>query len=110
MGFVFSNELWLSSRSCRSIAVRAKNSPPDCFLNALTVLQEIITVISKITALTFCGCCFFAVLFTFGENYGIIQLIDKLEFVRIESMIVLITGASHTGKTALAQKLLEKYK
>jgi uridine kinase len=27
-----------------------------------------------------------------------------------EIMIVLITGASHTGKTALAQKLLEKYK
>ena len=25
-------------------------------------------------------------------------------------MIVLITGASHTGKTALAQKLMEKYK
>ena len=25
-------------------------------------------------------------------------------------MIVLITGASHTGKTALAKKLLEKYK
>ena len=25
-------------------------------------------------------------------------------------MIVLITGASHTGKTTLAQKLLEKYK
>ncbi len=25
-------------------------------------------------------------------------------------MIVLITGSSHTGKTALAQKLLEKYK
>ena len=25
-------------------------------------------------------------------------------------MIVLITGASYTGKTALAQKLLEKYK
>ena len=25
-------------------------------------------------------------------------------------MIVLITGASHTGKTALAQKLLEKYR
>ena len=25
-------------------------------------------------------------------------------------MIVLVTGASHTGKTALAQKLLEKYK
>lgn len=25
-------------------------------------------------------------------------------------MIVLITGASHTGKTALAQSLLEKYK
>ena len=24
-------------------------------------------------------------------------------------MIVLITGASHTGKTLLAQKLLEKY-
>lgn len=27
-----------------------------------------------------------------------------------EKMIVLITGASHTGKTVLAQKLLEKYK
>ena len=25
-------------------------------------------------------------------------------------MIVLITGASHTGKTAFAQRLLEKYK
>ena len=25
-------------------------------------------------------------------------------------MIILITGASHTGKTAIAQKLLEKYK
>lgn len=25
-------------------------------------------------------------------------------------MIILITGASHTGKTILAQKLLEKYK
>ena len=25
-------------------------------------------------------------------------------------MIILITGASHTGKTALSQKLLEKYK
>ena len=25
------------------------------------------------------------------------------------NMIVLITGASHTGKTALAQRLLEKY-
>ncbi len=25
-------------------------------------------------------------------------------------MIVLIAGASHTGKTLLAQKLLEKYK
>ena len=25
-------------------------------------------------------------------------------------MVVLITGASHTGKTLLAQKLLEKYK
>ena len=24
-------------------------------------------------------------------------------------MIILITGASHTGKTMLAQKLLEKY-
>ena len=25
-------------------------------------------------------------------------------------MVILITGASHTGKTQLAQKLLEKYK
>lgn len=28
----------------------------------------------------------------------------------MNKMIILITGASHTGKTALAQKLLEKYK
>ena len=27
-----------------------------------------------------------------------------------KTMIILITGASHTGKTALAQKMLEKYK
>ena len=27
----------------------------------------------------------------------------------MKAMIILITGASHTGKTALAQKLLEKY-
>ncbi len=29
---------------------------------------------------------------------------------RVRAMIILITGASHTGKTALAQSLLEKYK
>ena len=34
---------------------------------------------------------------------------DKHEFAG-EIMIILVTGASHTGKTALAQKLLEKYK
>ena len=33
----------------------------------------------------------------------------KCQFVG-EIMIILVTGASHTGKTALAQKLLEKYK
>ena len=36
-------------------------------------------------------------------------LLYKKEFVG-EIMIILITGASHIGKTALAQKLLEKYK
>jgi 2-phosphoglycerate kinase len=30
--------------------------------------------------------------------------------IKGEKMIILITGASHTGKTLLAQKLLEKYK
>ena len=35
---------------------------------------------------------------------------DKWKFVGMIEMIILITGASHTGKTALAQKLLEKYK
>ena len=29
---------------------------------------------------------------------------------QVKQMVVLITGASHTGKTLLAQKLLEKYK
>ena len=52
-----------------------------------------------------------ASLITYLQNNlirGIIHL-DKLEFVG-EIMIILITGASHTGKTALAHKLLEKYK
>ena len=40
----------------------------------------------------------------------IVRLLDKLEFDGMIEMIILITGASHTGKTALAQKLLEKYK
>ena len=40
---------------------------------------------------------------------GIIEF-DKLEFDGMIEMIILIIGASHTGKTALAQKLLEKYK
>ena len=35
---------------------------------------------------------------------------QEFEFVGMIEMIILITGASHTGKTALAQKLLEKYK
>ena len=35
---------------------------------------------------------------------------QKAPNYRGNSMIVLLTGASHTGKTALAQKLLEKYK
>ena len=35
--------------------------------------------------------------------------LNKFEFLG-EIMIILITGASHTGKTALAQKMLEKYK
>ena len=34
----------------------------------------------------------------------------RTKLTRIVEMIILITGASHTGKTALAQKLLEKYK
>ena len=43
------------------------------------------------------------------ENIQINMIINKFQFVG-EIMIILITGASHTGKTALAQKLLEKYK
>ena len=35
---------------------------------------------------------------------------DKNMFRTEKIMIVLIIGASHTGKTVLAQKLLEKYK
>jgi len=36
--------------------------------------------------------------------------VSQFQFVGMIEMIILITGASHTGKTALAQKLLEKYK
>ena len=35
---------------------------------------------------------------------------QKNEICGEKRMIILITGASHTGKTVLAQKLLEKYK
>ena len=38
-----------------------------------------------------------------------LYLSEQYQFVG-EIMIILITGASHTGKTALAPKLLEKYK
>lgn len=39
------------------------------------------------------------------------RLTKKLKYIFVrEKMIILITGASHTGKTALAQRLLEKYK
>ena len=43
------------------------------------------------------------------EPWALPRQYGKLEFVG-EIMIILITGASHTGKTSLAQKLLEKYK
>ena len=51
--------------------------------------------------------CFFDIL-EYNIHTG--ELLDKLEFDGMIEMIILITGASHTGKTALAQKLLEKYK
>ena len=47
--------------------------------------------------------------FAQGSLSALPRQLNKLEFVG-EIMIILITGASHTGKTALAQKLLEKYK
>ena len=44
------------------------------------------------------------------QGYKWYNKFKNLEFAGMKIMIVLITGASHTGKTALAQKLLEKYK
>ena len=44
------------------------------------------------------------------QGYKWYNKFENLEFAGMKVMIVLITGASHTGKTALAQKLLEKYK
>lgn len=41
---------------------------------------------------------------------GVFLLAPNEKTVKEKSMIILITGASHTGKTLLAQKLLEKYK
>ena len=46
----------------------------------------------------------------FAPTMWPVRLLDKFEFDGMIEMIILITGASHTGKTALAQKLLEKYK
>ena len=43
------------------------------------------------------------------DKFQQVEQLGKQEFAG-EIMIILITGASHTGKTALAQKLLEKYK
>ena len=39
----------------------------------------------------------------------IIKETDKSEFDEV-NMVIIITGASHVGKTLLAQKMLEKYK
>ena len=53
----------------------------------------------------------------FSPNYIVInfRVYDIIIFINTyikvdDKMIILITGASHVGKTALAQKLLEKYK
>ena len=46
----------------------------------------------------------------FNQTMIVYTQLNKLEFVGMVEMVILITGASHTGKTALAQKLLEKYK
>ena len=40
----------------------------------------------------------------------VIILFAKRKFRGIKAMVILITGASHTGKTAAAQRLLEKYR
>ena len=42
------------------------------------------------------------------DKYQQVEQLGKQEFAG-EIMIILVTGASHTGKTALTQKLLEKY-
>lgn len=44
------------------------------------------------------------------HRYDKTSITSKSEFEWMREMIILITGASHTGKTALAQKLLETYK
>lgn len=46
----------------------------------------------------------------FLTNFCMKKKTDDFLFGIEKMMIVLITGASHTGKTVLAQKLLEKYK
>lgn len=43
-----------------------------------------------------------------SKSYNAFTFLYLLMLVR--TMVIFITGASHTGKTALAQKLLEKYK
>ena len=90
-----------------SFAVRPKNSPPDCFLNGLTILQEIITALRQLSknrchqgfrGFLFCQCsvwCKFGAsllivgthakkVFTNSSFYDTIKLvrylIDKLEF------------------------------
>ena len=61
-----------------------------------------------ITALTFVGAVFF--LGDFG-CLNFLRLYVIIPFTKGSvDMIILISGASHAGKTALAQKLLEKYK
>lgn len=45
------------------------------------------------------------------EWYSIyVKKVDKFTFMEIAGMVILIAGASHTGKTMFAQKLLERYK
>ena len=54
---LFFRPLWYPRST--AAAVKAKNSPPDCFLNAFTDSQRDNHILSLSTAFAFCKGCFF---------------------------------------------------
>ncbi|MDE6852132.1 MAG: GNAT family N-acetyltransferase [Lachnospiraceae bacterium] len=99
---------------------RKQNRRNQVFLNNLLIYEEerrkgyAMAALSEIVSYAAGDGCRQSIIYVWKHNLPGINLYTKCGYVAFreweDGMIILITGASHTGKTALAQKLLEKYK